>query len=102
MEPTTDPVDHDRTTRQHAGEAMKNGANSLGIAGVAIGVVALVIGLAAFASGHVAAGIVGVGMGVLAAAAGLAWLRRTHNQVRAAEVRWHDSHSDEPAPPPSS
>ncbi|OBK30572.1 hypothetical protein A5634_15925 [Mycobacterium asiaticum] len=98
----TDPVDHDRTTRKHAGEAMKNGSNAFGILGVAAGVIALVFGLASFATGHVAAGAVGVVIGVLAGAAGLVWLRHTHQQVRAAELRWHETYSDRPAPPPSS
>jgi len=37
----SDPIDHARTTRQHAGETMKNGTNSPGLVLVAIGVVAL-------------------------------------------------------------
>lgn len=100
--PKTDPVDHDRTTRRHAGEAMKNGANAVGIAGVAFAVIALIIGLAAFATSHVAAGSVAVVIAVAAGVAGAVWLRRTHQRVRAAELRWHQAHSDEPAPPPSS
>lgn len=100
--PRTDPVDHARTSRKHAGEAMKNGANSAGIAAVALGVIALVLGLASFATGHAPAGTGGVIVAVLVAAAGLAWLRRTHTRVRAAELQWHDAHSDRPPPPPSS
>jgi hypothetical protein len=34
--PRHDPVDHARTTRQPAGESMKNGANAPGLAGVAV------------------------------------------------------------------
>lgn len=101
-DPSTDPVDHDRTTRQHAGEAMKNGVNAVGIAAVGIGVVALIIGLFAFATGNPGAGTAGVVIAVLVAAGGLAWLRRTHNRVRAAELEWHDAHSDRPAPRPTS
>ncbi|BDB41813.1 hypothetical protein Mkiyose1665_26750 [Mycobacterium kiyosense] len=101
-ESETDPVDHYRTTRKHAGEAIKNGANGPGIAGVAIGVIALVIGLAAFATGHVAPGAASVALALVAGAAGLIWLRHTHRKVRAAELRWHQAHSDRPAPPPAS
>lgn len=101
-DPKTDPVDHDRTTRQHAGEAMKNGANSVGIAAVGFGVTALITGLFAFATGNPGVGTGAVVLAVLVTAAGLAWLRRTHNRVRAVELRWHDAHSDRPAPPPTS
>ena len=40
-----DPVDHVRTTRQHAGETVKNGQNGPGLIAVGIGVLALVISL---------------------------------------------------------
>lgn len=100
--PRTDPIDHHRTTRQHAGEAMKNGVNAFGIAAVGIGVIALIVGLFAYATGNPGAGTGGVVIGVLAIAGGLAWLRRTHHKVRAAELQWHDAHSDEPPPPPTS
>lgn len=97
-----DPIDHYRTTRAHAGEAMKNGTNAIGIVGVAIAVIALISGLAALASGHAAAGIAALAIAVLAGAGGLFWLQRTHRKVREAELRWHEAHSDEPAPPPTS
>ena len=100
--PEIDPVDHDRTTRQHAGETMKNGRNAVGIAGVAFGVIALVIGLAALAAGHTTAGLVGIVVAVVVGAAGLIWLRRAHQKVREAELQWHNARSDEPAPPPTS
>ncbi|WP_235192455.1 hypothetical protein [Mycobacterium asiaticum] len=100
--PETDPIDHHRTTRQHAGETMKNGTNAPGIVGVALGVAALIIGLAALANGSFAAGTVCALVGLVIGGAGLAWLRRAHRQVRAAELRWHDTHSDEPVPPPTS
>lgn len=61
-----DPIDHYRTTRAHAGEAMKNGTNAIGIVGVAIAVIALISGLAALASGHAAAGIAALAIAVLA------------------------------------
>ncbi|ORV57684.1 hypothetical protein AWC03_15655 [Mycobacterium europaeum] len=97
-----DPVDHHRTARQHAGETFTDGANAPGLAGSAVAVVALIVGLFALATRHVAAG---VAAGILAAALGAAsavWLLRTHRSVRAAELAWHAAHSDEPAPPPSS
>lgn len=97
-----DPVDHSRTFRQHAGETFTYGPHTPGVAGVGVAVVALVIGLCAFATGHAAGGatavIVAAVLGVLATA----WLLRTHRKVRAAELRWHSEHSNEPAPPPAS
>jgi len=59
----------------------------VGVAGVVVAVVALVIGLCAVATGHVAAGAT-------------AWLLHTDHGVRDAELRWHAENSDEPAPPP--
>ena len=56
--PRRDPVDHERSTRQHAGESMKNGANAPGLAGVAVAVVALIVGLFALATGHVVVGCI--------------------------------------------
>jgi hypothetical protein len=97
----SDPVDHSRTSRRHAGETRTHGANAPGLAGVAVAVVALVIGLFELATGQL---FVGISAGILAAvlgAAGGAWVLHTHRKVRDAELRWH-ADSGEPAPPPSS
>ena len=101
-QPEIDPVDHHRTTRQHAGETMKNGTNAVGIIAVALGVIALVAGLAAFATGNTVAGAVSVVIAVVLGGGGLTWLQLAHRRVRAAELRWHQANSDEPAPPPAS
>lgn len=74
------PVDHARTTRQHAGEALKNGANVPKPAGAAIAVIALTVGLVAAAAGHpggAIALIVAVVFGVL----GAAWLLRAQGSA---------------------
>lgn len=97
-----DPVDHARTTRQHAGESFNYGANAPGLAGVALGVIALIVGLFALASRHVAVGLAAVVVAIVLSAAGGAWLSRTHRKVRDAEVRWEAMNSDNPTPPPSS
>lgn len=97
-----DPVDHQRTARQHAGETVTNGANAPGLAGSAVAVAALIVGLFALATGHLSAGLTAV---ILAAALGAAsgvWLVRMHRRVRDAELAWHAANSDEPAPPPTS
>jgi protein-S-isoprenylcysteine O-methyltransferase Ste14 len=96
------PVDHVRTTRQHAGESIKNGANAPGLAGAAAAVVAVTVGLFAVAAGHPVGGAIALIVAAALGALSAAWLLRTHRKVRDAEVRWHASHSDQPAPPPSS
>jgi hypothetical protein len=98
----SDPVDHERTTRQHAGESLKDGTNAPGVAAVAVGVVALVVGLFELASGHIAVGLVAVILAALAGAAGIAWLAYAHRRVRDAELQWAAEYSDDPVPPPSS
>lgn len=97
-----DPVDHSRTFRQHAGETLTYGPHTLGVAGVVAAVVALVIGLCAFATGHGGGGAAAVAMAAVLAIVAAAWLLRSHRKVRAAELRWHASNSDRPAPPPAS
>ncbi len=97
-----DPVDHARTTRQHAGETMKDGRNAPGLVGVVLGVVALVAGLFAFASGHATVGTVAVALALVIGAAGLYWLATRHRQVREQEQRWHDKHPSAPEVPPTS
>jgi hypothetical protein len=100
--PTNDPVDHERTTRQHAGESLKDGTNAPGLAVVAVGVVALVAGIFGLATGHAGAGVVAVILAAVAGAAGAAWLVRAHRRVREAELQWAAEYSDDPVPPPSS
>lgn len=95
-----DPVDHARTTRQHAGESLKDAANAPGLAGVAAAVIALIVGLFALASGHVVVGCVAVIVAAVLGAAGAAWVLHAHRTVRNAEARWDAMKSDRPAPPP--
>lgn len=96
------PVDHARTTRQHAGESLRNGANVPGLAGSAVAVMALTLGLFAVATGHLATGAIALIVAVVLGALSAAWLMRAHRKVREAELRWHAAYSDQPAPPPSS
>ena len=100
--PGRDPVDHERTSRQHAGESLKEGKNAPGLLGVGGGVIALMVGLSALATGRLAAGAVAVIVAAVAATAGVAWLILTHRRVREAELEWAATHSDDAAPPPSS
>ncbi|MCV7094181.1 hypothetical protein [Mycobacterium kubicae] len=97
-----DHADHYRTTRPNAGETLKNGPHGLGLVGVGAGVLALIIGLFAFATGSTVGGTVAVVLAVVLGAAGFGWLAYAHRKVRTAQLRWHAEHSDRPAPPPTS
>ncbi len=100
--PKDPPIDHARTTRQHAGESLKNGANAPGLVGAAVAVIALTVGLFAVAAGHLVGGAVALLVAAALGALSAAWLLRAHRKVRDAELRWHAAHPDQPAPPPSS
>lgn len=97
-----DPIDHARTTRQHAGETMKNGTNAPGLVILALGVMAMVFGLAAFASGAATAGSIAAVIAVCAYVVGGAWLFVTHRRVRQQELRWAAERPHAEAPPPAS
>jgi hypothetical protein len=97
-----DPVDHSRTFRQHAGETVTHPPHAPGVYGVVAAATALVLGLCAFATGHPVAGCVAAVPAAVLGAASAAWLLHSHRKVRIAEVRWHEEHCEEPAPPPAS
>ena len=97
-----DPIDHSRTTRQHAGETMKNGANAPGLILVALSIITLFMSLAAFATGRNTPGLVGVGIAVVLGAAGATWLFLAHRRIRQHELRLADSRPHVEAPPPTS
>lgn len=96
------PVDHARTTRQHAGEALKNGANAPGLAGAAVAVIALTVGLFAVAAGHPGGRRHRSDRGRRTWRAQRGVAAACPRKARDAELRWHASHSERPAPPPSS
>jgi hypothetical protein len=52
------PADDARTTRRHAGESIKNGANAPGLLGSGVAVIALTVALFAVAAGHLVAGAI--------------------------------------------
>ena len=97
-----DPVDHVRTTRPHAGETVKNGANVPGLISGAVAVVMLVSGVFAFAAGHPVVGTVCVVIAVLLGVVAAVWVNVSHRRVRAAERDWLAEHPEVPAQPPSS
>ncbi len=85
-----DPVDYDRTTRPHAGESIKDAWRAPGLLLVAVGVVAFVMCLAAFALGQAGAGVGAVVVALLSVGAGLAWLTMEGRRVRQLERDWVD------------
>lgn len=97
-----DPVDHARTTRQHAGETMKNGYNAPGLILVAVGVLATVVAMATFASGESGAGTVSTITAIVVLAAGGLWLMIAHRQVRQRELHWAADHPEADVQPPAS
>jgi protein-S-isoprenylcysteine O-methyltransferase Ste14 len=97
-----DPIDHARTTRQHAGETMKNGYNVPGLVLMAVGVVALVISMAAFATGHSTEGSVAATVAAVLLLGGGLWLMLTHRRVRRRELQWAAHHPDADLHPPAS
>jgi len=97
-----DPVDHARTTRQHAGETMKAGINAPGLIAVGVGVLSFVVALFSFANGSRTTGIVGVVAAVVLIGAGLAWVLRAHRKVLEKERDWHRKHPDAHHEPPTS
>ncbi|ODR03965.1 hypothetical protein AWC25_10385 [Mycobacterium sherrisii] len=96
------PVDHERTTRRHAGETLKNPANAPGVAAMVLAVAALTFGLYEFAARQVGEGLVAVVLALVLGAFGAVWLARTHRKVREAERHLSALAADEPPPPPTS
>lgn len=102
MERPNDPVDHARTARKHAGESMKYGPNAVGLILIAIGVVAVVVSLAAYAVGNSPIGGVAALVAVLAFITGAVWLGWMHRRVRAMEEHYAAEHPSARAEPPAS
>jgi len=90
-----DPVDHCRTTHQHAGESMIDVYSWPGLISVALGIISLVGSLAAAAYHHrewiLTLGVVGI----MAILGGSAWLILEHRRVMNIESRWHADHPEE-------
>lgn len=97
-----DPVDHARTTRQHAGETMKSGLNAPGIVAVGVGVLSVVIGLFSFANGSRTTGAIAMVLAVLLIGGGLGWLALRHRKVQEQQKDWHRKHPEAHYEPPTS
>lgn len=99
---SNDPVDHARTTRQHAGETMKNGMNAPGLLLLAGAIVAMVVALAAYATGNATAGLAATAVSAVGFLGGGGWLFTAHRRVRKMELRWLADHPQADAQPPAS
>lgn len=102
MKGPKDPVDHTRTTRQHAGESMKDNVIMPALIVIGLALVLFVGCLAAFATQH---HDVGLTLGSLSAAGfvvGAVWLALEHLRVRRIEERWYASHPEARRQHPSS
>lgn len=99
---SSDPIDHARTTRHHAGETMKNGANAPGLVLGAVGVVALVVSLFYFARGTTDVGVIAAVVAAALVIGGGGWVLIAHRRVLQQERRWlaERPHVD-PEPPTS-
>lgn len=99
---SSDPIDHARTTRQHAGETMKNGYNAPGLIMIAVGVVAFVVAMATFASGENGPGAVAAAITAVLVVSGGIWLALAHRRVRRDELQWAADHPEADVQPPAS
>lgn len=97
-----DPVDHYRTTHQHAGETFIDGYCWPGLLSIALGVISLAGCVASVAYNHreytMTTGVVAV----LAIAFGILWIVLEHRRVRHMDIRWLAEHSDQEGRAPAS
>jgi hypothetical protein len=89
-----DPVDHARTTRQRAGESVKDAAKMPGLLLIGLGVVAMAICMGGFAIRQPGWGVVAAIVALLSVGAGLAWMNMEGRRIRNRERRWVDQHHD--------
>jgi hypothetical protein len=88
-----DPIDHFRTTQQHAGESFIDIYCWPGLLSIALGLMSL-IGCVAAAAYHHSEWLLTTGIvGAMAIAGGIAWLIVEHHRVLRIETLWHTEHS---------
>lgn len=102
MKAPEDPVDHARTTRPHAGEAVKDNRNMPALLVLGVAVVLFAVAVAAFALGHAVAGAVAGVLAAVGLGVGGLWLRTAHAHVRDIEDDWHERHPEKPRQEPNS
>ena len=85
MRSPRDPLDHSRTTRPHAGEAMKDTRNFPAVVLLGLALVAFVAALAAFATAHLTTGVIFAVVAAVVFAVSMGWFVVEHRRVRAME-----------------
>jgi hypothetical protein len=88
-----DPVDHFRTTHQHAGESLIDGYCWPGLVSIALGVIAFVSCIASVAYNEREYTLMAGVIAVLAIGFGALWIVLEHRRVRQMESRWLAQHS---------
>ena len=96
-----DPVDHARTTRQHAGETLKNTRSTPGLILGLLALAAFIIGLYLFGAGHTVGGVIAAVVVVVVGAAGVWWVLAEHRRVNRAEAAWAAEHPGAHIEPPT-
>lgn len=89
-----DPIDHFRTTHQHAGESLIDAYCWPGLLSIALGVISLIGCLASVAYNHHEYTLMTGVVAVLAMVFGALWIALEHRRVRQMENRWLAEHSD--------
>ena len=89
-----DPMDHSRTTHQHAGISMKDNFFWPGIILLAVGVLGMIATVAAAAYQHYEWIATTALVAVLATAEGTLWLIGERRRVMYIEERWFAEHPD--------
>ncbi|SHR91068.1 UsfY protein [Mycobacteroides abscessus subsp. abscessus] len=88
-----DPVDHARTFRPHAGESLKDRVAWPGLAFIALGVLSVVLGLAAAAYMFYGWTLVASIAALVFFFLGWLWMHVERRRVRRMEAEWHQEHS---------
>ncbi|ORB56489.1 hypothetical protein BST43_13555 [Mycobacteroides saopaulense] len=89
-ETANDPVDHARTFRPHAGESLKDRAAWPGLILIALGVIAVVLGLAAAAYQFYGWTLIGGAAALIFFLLGWLWLHIERRRVRRMESLRHE------------
>lgn len=89
-EMSSDPIDHERTSRPRVGQTLKSPAKVPGLLFVMTGLLALAIGLACLAHRQAGAGVAAIAISAVAIGVGGLWPAREARRVRGLE-RPHDA-----------
>lgn len=88
----SDPIDHHRTTRPHAGRAVINVRGWPGYLLVVVGLIAVVLCLDAFGTHHQHQGMETLPVAVVATMLGVAWLAVEHRRISRVASHWDTHH----------